>query len=108
MASAVRDYGFSPQESYATTASNWRKIPVPGPAPVDQERRSVDIGPYARIPNRFFGSGMGARLGSSAGYLYIALCDHANRNGSNTFKLSDKALAGDTAIATRTICDARR
>jgi hypothetical protein len=107
MASAVRDYGFSPQESYSTAASSWPRTPPRGPMPV-KGSQPVDIGPYTQIPNRFFGSGMGAHLGSSAGYLYMALCDHANRNGRNTFKVSDKALAGDTAIATRTICDARK
>ena len=68
----------------------------------------VDVGPYTKIPNRFFGSGLAARLGSSAGFLYVALCDHANRNGSNTFKASDKALASDTGMGTRTICNARQ
>lgn len=108
MAAAFPDYGFSPQESYATTVYGLRKTPARVAISGDQERQTVDIGPYARIPNRLFGSGMGARLGSSAGYMYIALCDHANRNGSNTFKVSDRALACDTAIATRTICDARK
>jgi replication initiation and membrane attachment protein DnaB len=51
---------------------------------------------------------MGARLGPSAGYIYFALLDHANRKGEMTFSASDKALAGDTRIAPRTICDARK
>ena len=108
MAAAVRDYGFGAQESYSTAASNWRKTSTHGPLPVTQGRQPVDIGPYTQIPNRFFGSGIAARLGPSAGYIYLALCDHANRNGSNTFKASDRALAGDTRIASRTICDARK
>ncbi len=51
---------------------------------------------------------MAAKLGPSATLLYVALCDHANRGSSNTFKASDKALASDTGIATRTICNARK
>src|SRR5271169_6134004 len=106
MASAFPDYGFSPQESYSTAASSWPKTPR-GPMPVNG-RQPVDIGPYTRIPNRFFGSGMAARLGPSAGYIYLALCEHANRNSNRTFKASDKALASETAIAPRTICNARK
>lgn len=68
----------------------------------------VDIGPYTKIPNKFFGSGLAAKLGPSAALLYIALCEHANRNGSNTFKASDEALASDTGLGPRTICDARK
>jgi hypothetical protein len=108
MASAVRDYGFSPQETHATIVPSWRKSSVRGPVPAHKERQSVDIGPYTQIPNRFFGSGMAARLGPSAGYIYIALCEHANRTSSVTFKASDKALASETTIAPRTICNARK
>ena len=107
MAAAVRDYGFGAQESYSTAASNGRKTPPRGPMPV-KGKQPVDIGPYTQIPNRFFGSGMAARLGPSAGFIYLALCDHANRNGSVSFKVSDKALASDTTIAPRTICTARK
>jgi hypothetical protein len=107
MASAVRDYGFSPQESYSKAASSWPKTPPRGPMPV-KGKQPVDVGPYTQIPNRFFGSGMAARLGPSAGYIYIALCEHANRNSSVTFKASDKALASETTIAPRTICNARK
>jgi hypothetical protein len=68
----------------------------------------VDVGPFTMIPNRFFASGTAAKLGCSTGFLYVALCDHANRNSSNTFKASDKALSSDTGLGTRTICIARR
>ena len=68
----------------------------------------VDVGPYTKIPNRFFGSGMAARVKPSASLIYVVLCDHANRNGSNTFKVSDKVLASDTGLAPRTICNARK
>jgi hypothetical protein len=107
MASAVPDYGFGPQDSYSTAASSWPKTPARGPMPV-KGRQPVDIGPYTQIPNRFFGSGMAARLGPSAGFIYLALCDHANRNGDVSFKASDKALASETTIAPRTICNARK
>jgi hypothetical protein len=109
MGSAPHDYGFSPQQTYATAVPRWRKASAPGPVPVNQERQqSVDIGPYTQIPNRFFGSGMAARLGPSAAFIYLALCDHANRNSSMSFKASDKALASETTIAPRTICNARK
>jgi len=108
MASAFPDYGFGQQETYATTVPSWRKTHARGPTPVNQDRQPVDIGPYARIPHRFFGSGMAARLGPSAAFIYLALCDHANRNGNVSFKASDKALASETTIAPRTICNARK
>jgi hypothetical protein len=69
---------------------------------------SVNIGPFTKIPNRLFGSGTARDLKPSATLLYVALCDHANRNGSNTFKASDNALASDTTLSPRTICDARK
>jgi len=108
MASAPRDYGFGPQETHADAERSWRKPPSRGPIQVNQVQQAVDIGPYTKIPNRFFGGGMAARLRPSAGYMYLALCEHANRNSSNTFSASDKALASDTGIGTRTICDARK
>ena len=108
MASAPRDYGFGPQENHAEAEPSWRNALARGPTQVDQGKPSVEIGPYTKIPNRLFGSGMAARLRPSAGYMYLALCEHANRNSSNTFSASDKALASDTGIGTRTICDARK
>jgi|ERR1035437_5572652 hypothetical protein len=68
----------------------------------------VDIGPYSKIPNKFFGSGTAAKLGKTASLLFLALCEHANRVSSNTFKVSDRALASETGLGTRTICDARK
>jgi hypothetical protein len=68
----------------------------------------VDIGPYSKIPNKFFGSGTAVKLGKTASLVYLALCEYANRNGSNTFKASDRALASETGLGTRTICDARK
>jgi hypothetical protein len=108
MASAVHDYDFTPQQTYETAAPRWGKSSTRGPMPVKQGRQPIEIGPYAQFPNRFFGSGMGARLGPSAGYVYFALLDHANRVGKMSFSASDKALAGDTRIAPRTICNARK
>lgn len=51
---------------------------------------------------------MAARVGPSASLFYVVLCDYANRNGSNTFKASDKVLAADTGLAPRTFCDIRK
>ena len=74
----------------------------------DKPRPTVDIGPYSKIPNKFFGSGVAAQLGPSAALLFIALCEHANRNGSLSFKASDAALASDTGLSPRTISPARK
>ena len=74
-----------------------------------KERGKVELGPYTKIPNRFFGSGLAQRLGPSASLLYLALCEHANRESNNTFKgCSDKALASETGLSPRTLCDARK
>jgi DNA-binding transcriptional ArsR family regulator len=92
-------------------------IPVPTadeifgkqPEPEPQRQKSVDIGPFARFPNKFFGSGMARKVGASASLLYFAFCENANRNKvpSNSFKASDKALASETGLSPRTIRDAR-
>lgn len=108
MASAPKVYDFGPQEAFATTAPSVRKPFASGPRPANQAKGSVDIGPFTKIPNRLFSSGMARTLKTSATLLYVAICDHANRKGSNTFKASDKALASDTNLSPRTICDARK
>jgi hypothetical protein len=69
---------------------------------------TVEIGPYSKMPAKFFGSGTASSLGPSAALVFIALCEQANRNNSNTFKASDKALASETGLGTRTIFDARK
>lgn len=68
----------------------------------------VEIGLFTMIPSKFFSSCTAARIGASASLVYIALCEHANRHEANTFKASDKALASETGLGTRTICDARK
>lgn len=104
------DYGFLPKDSYAAELSSLREPSARGPVSVNQRKRqqTVNIGHFTKIPHRLFGSGTARNLKPSATLLYIALCDHANRNSSNTFKASDKALASDTALSTRTICNARK
>lgn len=79
-----------------------------GPSPHRKSRATVKIGHYSKIPNKFFGSGMAAKLGPSPSLLFLALCEHANRHGSKSFKASDAALASDTGLATRTISPARK
>jgi hypothetical protein len=69
---------------------------------------SVEIGPYSKFPSKLFGSGIAATLGASTSIVFLALCEHANRNNSNVFKASDRALASDTGLGTRTICEARK
>ena len=73
-----------------------------------ESRPNVDIGPYTKIPNKLFGSGTAAILGPSATLLLVALCEHANRKSGNTFASSDRALAADTGLSSRKICDARK
>ncbi len=68
----------------------------------------VEIGLYSEMPSKFFGSGTASSLRPSASLVFLALCEHANRNESNTFKASDRALASETGLGTRTICDARK
>jgi hypothetical protein len=80
----------------------WRRGPSQAP------RSQVDLGRFSKMPRMFFGSGKAAELGSSASILYLALCEHANRHGKNSFKVSDRALASDTGLGSRTICDARK
>ena len=68
----------------------------------------VEIGPFSKMPGKLFGSGTAANLGPFSRLVFLALCEHANRNSSNTFKASDRALASDTGLAPRTIGDARK
>jgi hypothetical protein len=71
-------------------------------------RGTVQIGPFSMMPRRLFASGTAARIGTSATIVLLALCEQANRNNGNTFKASDKALASETGLSPRTICDARK
>ena len=77
-----------------------------GPEP---SKKSLGIGPFAKVPNRYFGSGMARKVGPSASLLYFALCEIANRDRdhTNTFKGSDKALASETGLSPRTIRNVR-
>ena len=67
-----------------------------------------DLGPFSKMPSKIFGSGTAAMLGTSASLCYLALCEQANRNSSNTFKASDRAIASETGLSPRTVCDARK
>jgi hypothetical protein len=67
----------------------------------------VDVGPYFMVPKAFFQSGRAARVGPSGIAIYTKLCEHANRKGQNTFRVSDKALADEAGVAERTIRDIR-
>lgn len=68
----------------------------------------VEIGLYTKIPSKFFSSGTASRIGPSASLVFFALCEHANRDECNTFKASDAALASETGLSPRTICNARK
>jgi len=82
---------------------------APAVEPEPSRAQPFDIGQWARFPNRFFSSGLASRIGPSASLLYLALCENANRPQppSNTFKASDRALASETGLSTRTIRDVR-
>jgi hypothetical protein len=60
------------------------------------------------MPYRLFSSGLGAKLGPSAGWLYAALCSYANDDSSVTFSMSNNAIASDTGMSARTIGDAKK
>jgi|GEM_PF-2231711 len=109
MASAPRVYDFDLEDNDATALPSRRKASTDGRMTANHEQHSVEIGPFTKIPNKLFASGMARVLKPSATALYAALCENANRNGrGNTFKASDKALASETALSPRTICDARK
>lgn len=76
-------------------------------AKLDQSRRP-DIGSFAKMPSKFFGSGTAAKVGQAAALLYLALHEHSNRKNSLTFTASSRALAADTGLSERTICGARK
>ncbi len=90
---------FEDMETGAATSDAW-----PG-----AQKPTLNIGPWARFPNKFFGSGMARKVGASASLLYFALCENANRprEPSNTFKASDKSLSSETGLSPRTMRDAR-
>ena len=111
MTYAVREYDFNMQETSASSRTSSRFTPTGGSGPVGVKRRQqpVEIGPFTKLPNQLFSSGMARILKPSATVLYAALCETANRHGrGNTFKTSDKALASETALSPRNICDARK
>ena len=86
----------------------WPNTPPASGKGEGKRQGTVEIGPFSKMPAKFFSSGTAANLGRSAALLFLALCEHANRNNGNTFKASDNALASDTGGAPRTICDARK
>ena len=67
-----------------------------------------DLGLWSKIPSKFFGSGTAVKIGTSASLFYLSLGEHGNRNESNTFRASDRAIAADTGLSSRKICDARK
>jgi DNA-binding transcriptional regulator PaaX len=69
---------------------------------------AVEIGLFSQIPSKFFSSGTASSLRAPASLVFLALCEHANRHETNTFKASDKALASETGYSPRTIRDARK
>jgi hypothetical protein len=70
--------------------------------------RKPDIGSFAKVPSKFFGSGTAAKVGPAAALLYLAPHEHSNRKNALTFTASSRALAADTGLSERTICGARK
>lgn len=99
-----------PYESFRSYCGEWGEAEQPPSASRHREEspKGVDIGPFFKVPNRFFGSGEAAKLGCSAGWVYIALLDQANRKGSMTFSVSDGALSADTGLGKSTLREARK
>src|ERR1035437_747698 len=91
---------------YTQTNESARRS-VPNPSNKERERRRY-LGQYSMMPRMFFGSGMAAQIGKSATLFYLALCEHANRNGRATFKAADRALASDTGMSERDLPAARK
>jgi hypothetical protein len=87
---------------------DWQNSSPPSGKSEGQRRGTVKIGPFTKIPSKFFGSGTAASLKPSAALVFVALCEQANRNNSNTFKASDAMIASETGLAPRTICNARK
>jgi len=89
----------------ADEGENWEDSAGPEPS----RNKSMEIGPFAKVPNRYFGSGLARKVGPSASLLYFALCEIANRDRahSNTFKKSDKFLAKESGLSPRTIRNVR-
>ena len=85
-------------------SENWDDSAGPEPS-----KKSVGIGPFAKVPNRYFGSGMARKVGPSASLLYFALCEIANRDQdhSNTFRESVSFLRKETGLSSRTIRNVR-
>lgn len=81
---------------------------LPADAKRTQPPKGPNIGPFSKIPSKFFSSGTAASLGPSASLMYLALCEHANRHGGTTFKASDKALASETGLSPRTLSNSRK
>jgi DNA-binding transcriptional ArsR family regulator len=86
----------------------WQNSPPAFGEGLGRRRGKVEIGLYSMMPRMFFGSGAASGLGCSAALVFLALCEHANRNNSNTFRVSDRALASDTGLGPRTIFVARK
>lgn len=68
----------------------------------------VDLGPYFTVPKAVIRGGFAAKMSASAFAVYVALCEQLNRGSTETFRLSDKALAARTGVAERTISDIRK
>ena len=110
----LRDFAAAPSnavlESPARPESRpWRTSTPAGGRPKPKGKFvGVFSGAYFQMPNRLFPSGLAAKLGSSAGWLYAALCSVANQRSAGTFSISDKALSSDTGMGKSTIAEARK
>ena len=100
--------GFSQSESDSLNVGTVSRAEVNPPLRNGKPRQQVVIGPYFQMPYRLFSSGLGARLGPSAGWLYTYLCSYANDCQSMTFSISGKTMACDAGMSTRTIVEAKK
>ena len=86
---------------------SYRNSAPTNPAIKQAEAANRDLGPYFAVPKGFIRGGVAARLGPSAALVYVALCEHRNRDRKKALSVSDRALAADTGVAERTICGIR-
>jgi len=110
----LREFAFSPANTVsesppAAQISAWN-FPTPAGGMAKPKSKFGGVFPktFFQMPNRLFPSGLAAKLGCSAGWLYTALCSMANQRNAGTFTVSDETLSSDTNLGRTTIANARK
>jgi hypothetical protein len=96
----AHSYGFNDDTFRANQPASMKKPPQP--------TQGLNAGTsFFKTPGQLAGSGTAAKIGPIATALYVVLWENGNRNGSNTFKSSDKALSLETGICLTTLREVR-